>query len=201
MLWTGVRFPPPPPFLNIDGIMIRTIQIYNRFNVSLIINEMIKPPSDSWNIISIYSWPDPPLIHENNFDKISKLGCHKYLSLDFGDLTPERIKELSKVCPSSAEHLVLFNKEHATKIIKFIEELQSDPIEADLIVHCHAGISRSGAVGLFAHYKTQVPFYDSEIRPNRWVTKVLEEVEGRSYTKERQQEIRDFLCQLKNFSE
>lgn len=174
--------------------MIRTIQIYNRFNVDLIIKEMIRPPSDSWNIISIYAWPDPPLIHDNNFHKISKLGCHRYLSLNFGDITPEKRDELVKVSPSNAKNFILFNKEHAKQIIKFVEELQSDPVAADLLVHCHAGISRSGAVGLFIHHKTQVPFYDNEIRPNVWVTKVLEEVEGRSYTQEKRNEVREILC-------
>lgn len=145
---------------------------------------MEKPPSDSWYLISIYSWPDPPVLNEKTIKNAKETGCHKYLSLDFGDLTVEKYENAKKAYPDMAKNLILFNKEHAKAIIDFTEEMQRDEKECDLIVHCHAGISRSGAVACFISNKTGVGFIDWEIRPNPYVTKVLEEVEGRSYTKE-----------------
>lgn len=42
---------------------------------------------------------------------------------------------------------VLFNKDHAKRIIEFLLKMNKDE---DLIVHCFMGVSRSGAVSTFA---------------------------------------------------
>jgi predicted protein tyrosine phosphatase len=65
----------------------------------------------------------------------------------------------------------LFNKSHANSIISFIEELVKSEYEYTLIVHCFAGICRSGAVGAFAAELAQLPRNEfcrlnSQILPN-----------------------------------
>lgn len=162
--------------------MIRSITVLNRFHADLLVQGMEKPPSDYWYLISIYSWPDPPLIHEWSLKMAQSAGCKNHLSISFGDLTPETLATAKKAYPYAAKHFTLFNKNHAKSIISFANKIQADENEGDLIVHCHAGISRSGAVAMFVHNRTGVEFYDTEIRPNPYITKLLEEVEGVSYT-------------------
>ena len=43
------------------------------------------------------------------------------------------------------EHMTHFDMNHAIKIIDFVSEMK----DKNIIVHCHAGVSRSGAVAKF----------------------------------------------------
>ena len=76
-----------------------------------------------------------------------------------------------------AEDLTLFNKEHALKIIKFFEKFKD---KENLIVHCSAGISRSGALALyFNDYLRQDYFQfkkdNPKIIPNGFIYSLLRE--------------------------
>ena len=69
----------------------------------------------------------------------------KYLSdtlvLHFDDITPREIKELS------LEGYKAFSEEHAKAIHSFIDNVVSN-CKTDICIHCNAGISRSGAIGI-----------------------------------------------------
>lgn len=53
-------------------------------------------------------------------------------------------------CTSGNEY-VLFNEESAAEIIAFVEKYSASFKKYNLIVHCHAGISRSAAVAKFVN--------------------------------------------------
>lgn len=78
-----------------------------------------------------------------------------------------------------SENWILFNEDHGKKIIEFLDNMD---MSKDLVVHCSAGISRSGAVGDFARVKFGIPYegqfarVNYRIQPNAWISKVLREL-------------------------
>lgn len=122
----------------------------------------------NWVLISIYG--EYPVLHTfAQLDTLKSAGCVQYIDCHFADIT-EQIDEF-----------VLFNKIHARKIIDFIDKMK-DEVDT-LVVHCAAGISRSGAVGLFVcRYlgldETEFRKINSNIAPNMHVLKVLNTVSG-----------------------
>jgi predicted protein tyrosine phosphatase len=96
---------------------------------------IIKEPP--WALISIYTVPELRLIRYPEEKKLFEMGCVKTLSLCFRDIIPSE--------PGS--DVGLFDEAHAYRIKDFIDSLHG--IEK-IVVHCDAGISRSGAVGLWA---------------------------------------------------
>ena len=164
--------------------MIREIIVMNRFHADLMVKGLEKPPSDRWWLISIYGWPDKPLLNSFTEPMAEKAGCMGHITLNFGDITPEKLKTAQKLYPENAKSMILFGKNHARQIIDFTDKIHASKDEGDLIVHCHAGISRSGAVAMFVHHRTGIDFYDSEINPNKHITKVLEETAGIGYTEQ-----------------
>jgi len=100
-------------------------------------------------VISITSPGDEPAKIQNGF--------HDVLRVAFDDLYEETLKEtvgdVPDLCPKGPVYwhgLLLPNYDHAKEIIQFLDELVCDHV----IVHCHAGVSRSAAVAQFIvdHY-------------------------------------------------
>jgi len=90
-------------------------------------------------------------------EKVKEMEKYNSLQLEFGD-------------DSST-----FNNEHARQIIDFVEKNKNHPV---FYVHCDAGISRSGAVGLWiTRYLglDETEFYErnTRIHPNLYVLDVL----------------------------
>jgi predicted protein tyrosine phosphatase len=52
----------------------------------------------------------------------------------------------------------IFNESQAKEILEFVEKYHNHSTEYQLTVHCHAGVSRSAAIALFAHYHTKATF-------------------------------------------
>lgn len=73
-----------------------------------------------------------------------------------------------------------FTRELGEKIIYFVNDLQKQEKEFNLVVHCRMGASRSPAVALYVHKLTQCEFpgYDVANKPNQMVLKVLEDLSG-----------------------
>lgn len=66
----------------------------------------------------------------------------------------------------------------ARKVVYFLSSVQSSPLSFSLLIHCFAGICRSGAIGYFAQTMSNVhPLTFSErnkqIMPNEWVLDLL----------------------------
>lgn len=101
---------------------------------------------DMWHLISISSsrseCPDREFLR--NF---KKYGCGSWMTIWFSDLTTDGFEEIKREYPS----VKLFATKEARKIIKFVEVLKSRPSPHGdtIIVHCDAGVSRSGAVADF----------------------------------------------------
>jgi predicted protein tyrosine phosphatase len=71
-----------------------------------------------------------------------------------------------------------FTKEQGIKVIEFLDEIKDVDT---LIVHCAAGVSRSGAVGKFAAEYLGVDYNEfrntnPQIHPNNTVTRILKNI-------------------------
>jgi hypothetical protein len=123
----------------------------------------INIPFEDWNLISIYTEPkdmlfdttvDDMIVEDAGFVTVffngaaEKLGCRDILSTMFGDVD-ERVYEENKDKPKYKDKLFLFSEDQAKDIIKFIDKIQEEEDETVLVLHCDAGISRSGAVATF----------------------------------------------------
>ncbi len=99
---------------------------------------------NKWAIISIYGSMDHPLfaiVCEE--DRMKENGCVGALSLQFDDLILSKLDEVT--AREMRKKYIPFDSNMAIQIIDFIEEIK-DKCEL-LIVHCAAGVSRSGAIG------------------------------------------------------
>ena len=144
--------------------MITTIKVLNRFNMNLLVDGMIRAPLSDFAIISIYSLPNELLFTPQNLDKIKKLGCSDVLSLLFWDIDP--LTEKVGDAP-------IFTETHAQEVRNYLDKINCFPNDVVLLVHCDAGISRSGAVATFASNYFNIDFQDEYIKPNPYVLRIL----------------------------
>jgi len=87
--------------------------------------------------------------------------CKDVLTLYFEDVVEEDIYGM--------ENLIIFNNSHADEILRFI----NDNTEVDyFIIHCHAGVSRSSAIGKFI-----LEYFNED---SKWIdeSKIKDEVNG-----------------------
>ena len=103
--------------------------------------------NELWNLISIYGCGDPELLTQKTKNIFSEIGCRHFLSLDFWDITPEWFIGKDKSISNDA---ILFDRSHASQILAFLRKIQKEKEDSVLVLHCHAGISRSGAIATFS---------------------------------------------------
>jgi len=132
-----------------------------------------------WNLISIYS-EDKEYLTNQTKNTLNEIGMRRFLSLDFWDLTNDNTYEKVKIRYPDAK---LFDQKHATKIIKFLDIIQEEKEESILVVHCSAGISRSGAVGTFANDYCGLDYSEliktnCNIMANQYVLRTLRKTAG-----------------------
>jgi len=143
--------------------MIKEIKIYNRFNMETFArHEGLNFPYKYWYLISIHS--GDALITPDTRKVFKDLGCQGLISLDFWDITPEDKRTVLKSHPD----VTMFDKKHARKIVDFLDKIQKDKNDSVLVAHCHAGISRSGAVGTFVCDYCQLD-YDTFMKLNPYI--------------------------------
>ena len=104
-----------------------------------------------------------------------------YLSLEFWDITDD--KSILEELTLYGYNYILFSKEHASNIIGFLDKRKSEIDEHILVVHCDAGISRSGAVATVAAEMYNIPWQEflnqnPYLRPNSYIRSVLRETAG-----------------------
>lgn len=115
---------------------------------------------------------------------LTKQDCKYSLFLHFYDITNE-----AEGYRAGITRPIMFDKEDAKKVIDFLDEIKKADVK-ELYIHCHAGFSRSAAVGTFAnnyyHWGDDMhawqAFYreNDTMRPNHWVLeKLVEEYEWR----------------------
>lgn len=112
---------------------------------------------------------------------IGKTGVKDVLNLCFGDYTPDD-KDL--------DNEKLFSEGQAKQVVEFVDKYK-DEVEM-FILHCDAGVSRSGAIGTFIQryleieedgFKKMNPY----IHPNHFVLNILLEVSGMAEKRRREQ--------------
>lgn len=140
-------------------------------------------PFEQLALISICSYPRALLLDAEKRRLLKKRGCRHMLTQFFGDYTDKSVVDPPLTLRSSGKRSILFSEMNAKKIISFLDGVKIDQEVKILIVHCDAGISRSGAVGLFAcrYLKCDSEkFYreNETILPNPYICKVLMDVSG-----------------------
>jgi predicted protein tyrosine phosphatase len=159
--------------------MIKKIIVVSRRYVEKMLKELarINTIEGDWALISIYN--DKLLIDIKEMEILKILGCDNNISLRFDDITKNEYDIKIKDNP----YLNLFTKDQAEYIINFINLIIKNPKIKTLVIHCAAGISRSGAVGLFtcrylhlSEYEFRA--YNQQIHPNEYVFELLSDVAG-----------------------
>jgi predicted protein tyrosine phosphatase len=117
-----------------------------KFRSQIMVEERIEPDANVAVISLTTPGDDPARIKD---------GFHSILRLQFDDLYEENIKEkvgaIPDLDPSNPQCRVMWhglqlaNYNHAREIIEYLNSLDCDHV----IVHCHAGVSRSAAVAQF----------------------------------------------------
>lgn len=135
----------------------------------------------NWALISIYHDPLRPVITcDKDIQILREKGCRKVLSVCFGDYTDKDLKIFSEKYKTAHKRINLITYPQACMIVRFIKHLKKYDNIKTLVVQCMQGISRSGAVGLYA-----CRFYNLDeneylkcgiIRPNYFVYNKLCEV-------------------------
>jgi protein-tyrosine phosphatase len=160
--------------------MISSIKIYNRFNMDCFRwTNGLNFPFKRWYLISIHNDEEDVLLNKEAVNFYKLLGMVDYLDLKFWDLDKKNYNKI-KLKYSDAS---LFNEKKAKAIIKFLSNIKLDLLEANLVIHCHAGISRSGAVGTFACEYLQLSYLEfikenPYILANQYVLDILKKVSG-----------------------
>lgn len=159
--------------------MIEKIIVLSRRYVEKMLKELsrISIIEGNWALISIYS--DKLLIDFKEMEILKILGCDNHISLRFDDITKNEYDIKVKDNPK----LRLFTKDHAENIVNFIDQINKNPKIKTLVVHCAAGVSRSGAVGLFACRYLKLSEYEFRminllIHPNEYIYDLLSDVSG-----------------------
>lgn len=168
--------------------MINEVKIYSRRNMERFVetNGSYFPyQKRPWYLISIHIDEDVFLTDENKKAMI-ELGCRDSISLSFWDVTEKQVKEF--ISDDLRVNAMLFNDDLAETIIGFIASCDQDSEKDDeengvLVVHCDAGISRSGACGVFAVDFLRLDYQkfiqdNNYIHPNPHVLRVLRRKAG-----------------------
>lgn len=128
------------------------IKILSRRVVDNIIEQKVKPFHDeSWALISIVDGEHDGIITKNsispiegNWELLKSINCVGAISLQFDDIEEPKDDDFAQYVKE--KELILFNDIHADRITSFLSFVNAK----NLLVHCAAGVSRSGAVGCFA---------------------------------------------------
>jgi hypothetical protein len=159
--------------------MIKKIQVYDRATIdACILNKAFS--YKYWYFISIYG-DDSRLVNPKTSKILNGLGCVKSASILFWDITDKSYSEIKKL--GKVTRAILFNDKHAKKIIRLIDLAQKDTQDSVLVVHCTAGISRSGAVATFACDYCKLDYAEFLknnpcLYPNQFVLRTLHRIAG-----------------------
>ena len=164
--------------------MITNVRVFNRFAMDFTAHmgkdsgfPFIGKP---WHLVSIHG-DSVKFLTEKNVVALKALGMLGSISLDFWDITDD--KDCLDGMTREGYKFVLFDKEMAKKVVEFMERRKLETGDHTLVLHCDAGISRSGAVAEFAAEFFGIPSEDFQkanpyLRPNPFVRRLLRESAG-----------------------
>lgn len=159
--------------------MIKNIKVYPRYLIeSYIEKEGTNFPFSNWYLISIYGH-DYPLLTKANEKIMKNFGLLNSMQFEFWDINEQLYKSIKSRYPDA----VLFNEDIASDIVNFIKTINTHTKDSTLVIHCSAGISRSGAVGTFAcdYYGLDYNNFiksNPYIKANQYVLSLLRKVSG-----------------------
>lgn len=147
--------------------------VFDKMMAEAGINDDNVDNSSVWAFISIQN--SKALDH--NVNPYFKLEHKHVLTLTFDDIT-DKDQDVLDQYPGS----VLFNEDHAKAIIEFVEA----HLLSDFVIHCTAGISRSGAVGEYVRRKLRVNYdkynrQNPHVLPNAWVLQQLTNADSEQF--------------------
>jgi predicted protein tyrosine phosphatase len=160
--------------------MINEIRTYPQYKIrGLIDGTYNKPIEKKWALISIYHNDKYPTIRNKiEARKLREKNCLKILSLCFGDYTKAQYIYYTDKYKSASRHVNVMTDKDAHKIVTFLKNLKKIPEIELLIIQCKAGISRSGAVGLFAGEVFGIDInkfrLENNIKPNHYIYERLD---------------------------
>ncbi len=164
--------------------MITDIRVYSRQYMEMVARGQYTIPFDRWHLISIVTsnhetfWSREAFRGTDNIRTLGDMGCVDGISLVFWDLTDDQHQEVVAVRSDA----ILFSEDQARQIIDFVSRVHSEQENTGLVVHCDAGISRSGAVGVWAcdylglNYQNFVAH--NCVYPNQFVLRMLRRMSG-----------------------
>ncbi len=112
------------------------------------------------------------------YDVVKRIGCRNVITMIFADLTAVDYK----IHPLLCTNYPMFSTGMAKTVITFLDNIRNQDIGM-LLIHCDAGISRSGAIGVFAvrYFGMDEKAFRREnraISPNKLVYDTLAAVSG-----------------------
>lgn len=135
------------------------------------------PKADNYYLISI-NGSDEDLLTVSQIEKLKSKGFKDIVSFKFDDIGGDIWEDIVRRKNLDRNRFIEFNEDIASNMAeKFIHDSNSE--DELLVVHCHAGISRSGAIGAaFAYHfgitSDSFATMNPNIDPNKFIlTKML----------------------------
>jgi predicted protein tyrosine phosphatase len=141
-----------------------------------------------WVLISIVG-KDEDHLTDSQIKILKSKGLKDILQLRFDDLDGEIFEKIlakykARGDDIDREKFIWFNDDHAESIIEFAERHRND--QGNVIIHCHAGVSRSSGIGCALAEMYGIPaatiFNDHpNIQPNKHVLRIIYKQAGRNF--------------------
>ena len=164
--------------------MITKVKVFNRFAMDFAA-QMGKDSTfpfigKPWHLVSIHG-DSEKFLTEKNVESLKKIGMLGCLSLEFWDVTDDQ-DNLDSMSHGGYKY-ILFDEHMARQVVEFLERRKMEQGDHTLVLHCDAGISRSGAVAEFSAEFFGIPSEDFQkanphLRPNSFVRRLLRESAG-----------------------
>lgn len=125
-----------------------------------------------WALISINGSNEKLLTQEEMQALDLRFGCRMVFSCRFDDVDGYKLEEL-KQRGIATDYFNVFNDFDAKSILQFVDTVVEYGIK-NLIIHCYAGISRSGAIGSVIAFNQGIKHSEfMKINPNIYPNKYI----------------------------
>ena len=150
-------------------------------------HKMFPYEGQKWSLVSVHTdsyGTSRKLLTKPVMESLWKKGMTDCLSLRFWDITddPERLEQMISLHYKP----ILFDEKMAKREVKFVDKRIAEKDPVVFIANCDAGISRSGAIALFAVERAGLDigtFFNENpnVYPNSFVLRVLKKAAGMEY--------------------
>lgn len=148
--------------------MIKSIRHMSIFQASKYIETIPEHEKNSTILISIR---EPSVDFNTDTFPYDNLLLDNYLILQFDDVSDSEINNIEQGMFKYTYKL--FNEKMANEISEFVGNFNGSPDKYDLIIHCHAGVSRSVAIYMVLSDALGLPYNKNYIMHNKLVYNTL----------------------------